>query len=213
MNESQRSLSARRARCAHASSVCVCGGHRRKCKLYRFDPDASEWKERGVGQLKLLENNDNKKIRLLMRQEKTLKIRANHIGTPLPCAARAPSPPLFLNRTKRYPPAADVRACSATVMPGTNLTEHSGSDKAWVYTTVDFAEEEMRSEMFCLRFGSVESESPPGSAMHTCAHSFLSISAVHRSFDCSVTGSATDPDPTLYPRSTTRRGSGVQDRV
>jgi len=178
MNESQRSLSARRARCAHASSVCVCGGHRRKCKLYRFDPDASEWKERGVGQLKLLENNDNKKIRLLMRQEKTLKIRANHI-----------------------------------VMPGTNLTEHSGSDKAWVYTTVDFAEEEMRSEMFCLRFGSVESESPPGSAMHTCAHSFLSISAVHRSFDCSVTGSATDPDPTLYPRSTTRRGSGVQDRV
>eukprot|EP00873_Tetraselmis_striata_P004032 jgi/Tetstr1/424296/TSEL_014864.t1 len=92
-----------------------------KCKLYRFDPDASEWKERGVGQLKLLENNDNKKIRLLMRQEKTLKIRANHI-----------------------------------VMPGTNLTEHSGSDKAWVYTTVDFAEEEMRSEMFCLRFGSVE---------------------------------------------------------
>lgn len=52
----------------------------RKCKLYRFDPDASEWKERGVGQVKLLENNENKRIRLLMRQEKTLKIRANHIG-------------------------------------------------------------------------------------------------------------------------------------
>jgi hypothetical protein len=42
-------------------------------------------------------------------------------------------------------------------MPGTNLTEHSGSDKAWVYTTVDFADEEMRNEMFCIRFGSVES--------------------------------------------------------
>lgn len=92
-----------------------------KCKLYRFDTDASEWKERGVGHIKLLENKENKKIRLLMRQEKTLKIRANHI-----------------------------------VMPGTNLTEHSGSDKAWVYTTVDFADEEMRNEMFCIRFGSVE---------------------------------------------------------
>jgi Ran-binding protein 1 len=33
-----------------------------------------------VGHIKLLENKENKKIRLLMRQEKTLKIRANHIG-------------------------------------------------------------------------------------------------------------------------------------
>lgn len=51
-----------------------------KCKLYRFDADAAEWKERGVGQARLLEHKENKKIRLLMRQEKTLKIRANHIG-------------------------------------------------------------------------------------------------------------------------------------
>lgn len=50
-----------------------------KCKLYRFDHDAGEWKERGVGQVRLLENKENKRIRLLHRQEKTLKIRANHI--------------------------------------------------------------------------------------------------------------------------------------
>lgn len=31
-------------------------------------------------QVRLLEHKQNKKIRLLMRQEKTLKIRANHIG-------------------------------------------------------------------------------------------------------------------------------------
>jgi len=60
-----------------------------KCKLYRYDPDASEWKERGVGHVRLLENKDNKKIRLLMRQEKTLKIRANHIGSGIP-----PPPPI-----------------------------------------------------------------------------------------------------------------------
>lgn len=56
-----------------------------KCKLYRFDADAGEWKERGVGQARLLEHKDNKKIRLLMRQEKTLKIRANHIGMHVLC--------------------------------------------------------------------------------------------------------------------------------
>ena len=50
-----------------------------KCKLYRFDHDAGEWKERGVGQVRLLENKENSRIRLLHRQEKTLKIRANHI--------------------------------------------------------------------------------------------------------------------------------------
>ena len=63
-----------------------------KCKLYRFNPESSEWKERGVGQVKLLENKENNKIRLLMRQEKTLKIRANHIGTP-PSPTTPPHPP------------------------------------------------------------------------------------------------------------------------
>ena len=37
-----------------------------------------------MGQVRLLEHKANKKIRLLMRQEKTLKIRANHIGQLLP---------------------------------------------------------------------------------------------------------------------------------
>lgn len=58
--------------------LCLCS----KCKLYRFDHDAGEWKERGVGQVRLLESKANKKIRLLHRQEKTLKIRANHIRAP-----------------------------------------------------------------------------------------------------------------------------------
>ncbi len=53
---------------------------RSKTKLYRFDPDSGEWKERGIGQAKLLQHKENKKVRMLMRQEKTLKIRANHLG-------------------------------------------------------------------------------------------------------------------------------------
>mmetsp|Transcript_32483 Transcript_32483/g.71723 ORF Transcript_32483/g.71723 Transcript_32483/m.71723 type:complete len:240 (+) Transcript_32483:118-837(+) len=53
-----------------------------KAKLYRFDQGNNEWKERGVGQVKLLQHKENKKVRLLMRQDKTLKIRANHLVMP-----------------------------------------------------------------------------------------------------------------------------------
>jgi hypothetical protein len=45
-------------------------------------------------------------------------------------------------------------------MPGTKLQEHTGSEKAWVYSTVDFADEEQKPELFCIRFASVERASP-----------------------------------------------------
>jgi Ran-binding protein 1 len=90
-----------------------------KCKLYRYDQGSGEWKERGVGPMKLLRHKDNDRIRLLMRQDKTLKIRANHI-----------------------------------VMPGTRMQEHSGNEKSIVWSAVDFADEEQRTEMFCARFAS-----------------------------------------------------------
>lgn len=43
-------------------------------------------------------------------------------------------------------------------MPGVTLQEHAGSDKAWVWSTVDFADESQKLELFCMRFGSVESK-------------------------------------------------------
>ena len=46
------------------------------------------------------------------------------------------------------------------VMPGTKLQEHSGSEKAWVYSTVDFADEEQKPELFCIRFASIERARP-----------------------------------------------------
>lgn len=92
-----------------------------KCKLYRFDHGAGEWKERGIGQVRLLENKENQRIRLLHRQEKTLKIRANHI-----------------------------------LMPNTKLQEHTGNEKAWVWSAVDFADEVQKPELFCIRFASVD---------------------------------------------------------
>lgn len=52
----------------------------RKAKLYRFDKDGNQWKERGAGTVKLLKHKETGKVRLVMRQSKTLKICANHLG-------------------------------------------------------------------------------------------------------------------------------------
>ncbi|KAG6414526.1 hypothetical protein SASPL_121898 [Salvia splendens] len=50
-----------------------------KSKLYRFDKDGNQWKEWGVGIVKLLKHKETRKVRLVMRQNKTLKICANHL--------------------------------------------------------------------------------------------------------------------------------------
>jgi len=137
--------------------------------------------------VKLLKHKANERIRLLMRQEKTLKIRANHIGEcaavwvsggHLGCAcgklrqrqqrlhptnptqnqpviSTTTQPPPNHHPTTHQPPTNHP----PTVMPGTKLQEHAGSDKAWVWSTVDFSEGEQKVELFCMRFGSAESES------------------------------------------------------
>jgi Ran-binding protein 1 len=50
-----------------------------KAKLYRYDTEKAEWKERGLGVMKILEHKVTKKTRLLMRREKTLKICCNQV--------------------------------------------------------------------------------------------------------------------------------------
>ncbi|GAB2272728.1 Ran-binding protein 1 b [Dionaea muscipula] len=53
-----------------------------KAKLYRFDKDGNQWKERGAGSVKFLKHKVTGKVRLVMRQSKTLKICANHLVLP-----------------------------------------------------------------------------------------------------------------------------------
>lgn len=50
----------------------------RRGTLYRFSPDTKEWKERGRGDAKLLKHKLTGKVRFVMREEKTLKLRVNH---------------------------------------------------------------------------------------------------------------------------------------
>ncbi|KAL9606808.1 MAG: hypothetical protein Q9179_000016 [Wetmoreana sp. 5 TL-2023] len=53
-----------------------------RAKLFRFDRDSREWKERGTGDVRLLKHKENAKTRLVMRRDKTLKVCANHYVVP-----------------------------------------------------------------------------------------------------------------------------------
>lgn len=63
-----------------------------RAKLFRFESTniPPEWKERGIGDIKLMKNKVTQNVRLVMRRDKTHKICANHLLTKemslLPCA-------------------------------------------------------------------------------------------------------------------------------
>ncbi|KAE8039299.1 hypothetical protein FH972_011725 [Carpinus fangiana] len=95
-----------------------------KAKLYRFDKNGNQWKERGSGMVKFLKHKESKKVRLVMRQSKTLKICANHL-----------------------------------VIATMSVQEHAGNKKSCVRHATDFAGGELKDELFCIRFASIESES------------------------------------------------------
>ncbi|KAF6157250.1 hypothetical protein GIB67_041711 [Kingdonia uniflora] len=92
-----------------------------KAKLYRFDKEGNQWKERGAGTVKLLKHKVSGKVRLVMRQSKTLKICANHL-----------------------------------VLPSISIQEHAGNEKSCVWHATDFSDGELKEELFCIRFASIE---------------------------------------------------------
>lgn len=126
-----------------------------KAKLYRFDKEGNQWKERGAGTVKLLKHKESGKVRLVMRQSKTLKICANHLGL---C--------LFL----LYIYKMCIYACICVFLvsfdpvnflavgPTMSVQEHAGNEKSCVWHAADFADGELKDELFCIRFGSIESK-------------------------------------------------------
>ncbi|XP_057530925.1 ran-binding protein 1 homolog a-like [Amaranthus tricolor] len=92
-----------------------------KAKLYRFDKEGNQWKERGTGTVKFLKHKVSGKVRLVMRQSKTLKICANHL-----------------------------------IIAGMTVQEHAGNEKSCVWHASDYADGELKEEMFCIRFASIE---------------------------------------------------------
>ncbi|GAC94090.1 hypothetical protein PHSY_001659 [Pseudozyma hubeiensis SY62] len=81
-----------------------------RAKLFRFDKDAKEWKERGTGDVRLLEHKQTHKVRLVMRRDKTLKVCANHYVT----SDMKLSPNVGSDRSWVYNVAADVADGEAT---------------------------------------------------------------------------------------------------
>ncbi|TKY85675.1 hypothetical protein EX895_005215 [Sporisorium graminicola] len=75
-----------------------------RAKLFRFDKDAKEWKERGTGDVRLLAHKQTHKVRLVMRRDKTLKVCANHYVT----SDMKLSPNVGSDRSWVYNVAADV---------------------------------------------------------------------------------------------------------
>lgn len=73
-----------------------------RAKLFRFD--VSEWKERGTGDVKFLQHRDTRKVRMVMRREKTLKVCANHAIT----ADISLSPNVGSDRSWVYKVSADM---------------------------------------------------------------------------------------------------------
>lgn len=37
--------------------------------MFRFDPESKQWKERGVGEIKILKSKDQVKFRIIMRRD------------------------------------------------------------------------------------------------------------------------------------------------
>ena len=50
-----------------------------RAKLYHFDPSVNQMKERGIGQMKILQHRTTKTYRILMCREQVSKICANHL--------------------------------------------------------------------------------------------------------------------------------------
>ncbi|XP_062258381.1 E3 SUMO-protein ligase RanBP2 isoform X2 [Platichthys flesus] len=89
-----------------------------RAKLYRYDKELGQWKERGIGDLKILQNFTTKQVRLIMRRDQVLKICANH-----------------------------------WISAAMKLEPMKGSEKAWVWSAMDFAEEgEGTIEQLAVRF-------------------------------------------------------------
>lgn len=86
-----------------------------RAKLYRSVEGA--WKERGVGEFRILQHADTGRVRCVMRREGVMKVCCNHHLTP------------------------------QTVL-------RPKDPKSFIWPAQDFADGEIRSEIFCLRFKS-----------------------------------------------------------
>lgn len=86
-------------------------------KLYRYESQTNEWKERGIGEMKILKHKKSGKSRIICRREQVYKLACNHYIT--------------------------------TEM---KLTKLKTAENCWSWIAQDFADEELKTETFAVRF-------------------------------------------------------------
>jgi len=74
-------------------------------------------KERGIGEMKILQHKTTKLCRVLMRREQVLKVCANH-----------------------------------KITSQMELKAHQGSENAYIWSAIDFADGEAKHEILCVKF-------------------------------------------------------------
>ncbi|XP_059621174.1 E3 SUMO-protein ligase RanBP2 [Phlebotomus argentipes] len=89
-----------------------------RAKLLRFDKELKEWKERGIGNIKILvQKSDASKVRLLMRREQVLKL-----------------------------------CCNQLITEDTKFTPMPNTETALTWYAQDYADNEMKTDLFAIRF-------------------------------------------------------------
>lgn len=115
-----------------------------RAKLFKFDRESREWKERGTGDVRLLKHKDNGKTRLVMRRDKTLKVCANHYGK------------------VKFSDQVRGRYLQSLVVPDMKLSPNVGSDRSWVWNAAaDVSEGEPEAQTLAIRFANSESTTFP----------------------------------------------------
>lgn len=107
-----------------------------RAKLFRWRDD--QWKERGIGNAKLMRDREEKQIRFVMRQEKTLKPVANFISK---CYLQVICKLTLTNLS--FVLVAEAPQCVLKPMPN--------AEKAFVWFVQDFSEGEAQVEKFAIR--------------------------------------------------------------
>lgn len=105
-----------------------------RCKLFKFEQENKEWKEKGVGDLKILQHKQTQSIRILMRRD---QVRGVLIVLDLTTVMHSSFKVLKL-------------CANHKIAPDMKLTELNPKQFTWM--AVDFSDEQPKSELLLARF-------------------------------------------------------------
>ncbi|KAL0185343.1 hypothetical protein M9458_021040, partial [Cirrhinus mrigala] len=142
-----------------------------RAKLYRWDRELNQWKERGVGDIKILFHPMKKRYRLLMRREQVLKVCANHtISQSIELKPMNTSANALVYRPRSSP---HTRHSSAGVFTSVRLFTHTEGDGKVEQLAAKFKTPEL-AESFRRAFTDCQSRMSQTDAAQTSAAEALS---------------------------------------